>query len=596
MYREKHVWVQIFLLIFLMLAWQIGLTANGQDSPEQAGQDYSTVPRKVLTFYYPWYGVPDGPGGAGKTVHWGQIDTANKDIEASTHYPALGAYDSHDPNVLDQHCLWAKNAGIDTFIVSWWGHNDYTDRATAKILDICERHGLTACIYYETVPKPQTSESAATDIVKVLNKYGSHNAYFKVDGKPVVFVYGRALNQLGLTGWLKAIELINKQYQEGVTAIGDQFSYGAARVFDGVHTYNTAGRLRGLAPSAVREWAGQTYRSWVQIADEAGKISALTVIPGYDDTKIRKPGLAVERYGGELYRVQWEQAIQADPHWVLITSFNEWHEGSEIEPSLEYQQQYLELTANYAKQFKAKNCGVRSRPTCGRFSNEEKAQLCEKLKELRIGVLPEAESMAFWWLLDLGVTPDNLTWEDVAGGLKLQQYPILLHCGGESYRRSVRRVGDVDAGLVSYLKTGGCIAFLPSGPWPFYYDENHQRVNRSRDFGLTLRIGWEKPPSDAELNFVQPQRFLPHVPEQFPFPTSGDLRWRPFFADDSHTGHISLLQLRDGDENYLGDAAAYADLRMGGRIVYAWFGLLDGPHAEGLLYDLFDLVATRLCP
>jgi len=77
------------------------------------------------------------------------------------------------------------------------------------------------------------------------------------------------------------------------------------------------------------------------------------VIPGYDDTKIRKPGLAVQRYDAELYRVQWEEAIKADPNWILITSFNEWHEGSEIEPSLEYKQRYLELTGKYAKRFKA---------------------------------------------------------------------------------------------------------------------------------------------------------------------------------------------------------------------------------------------------
>ena len=593
-HRNKGFWVLLFVLITFVLASEVSAVSNAEVLSRRAGTDCNTVSRKVLTFYYPWYGVPDGPGGAGKTVHWGHIDADNKDIEASTNYPSLGAYDSHDPNVLDQHCLWAKDAGIDTFIVSWWGHNSFSDRAMDKILDSCQRHGLSACIYYETVPKPQTSESAATDIIKVLNKYGSHTAYFKVDGKPVVFVYGRALRQLGLTDWLKAIELIDKQYQEGVTAIGDQFSYGAAHVFDGVHTYNTAGRLRGLAPEAVREWAADTYRSWVQVADQAGKISTLTVIPGYDDTKIRKPGLAVERFGGELYRVQWEEAIKADPHWVLITSFNEWHEGSEIEPSLEYKQQYLELTAKYAKRFKAKKRGVHSTPARGSFSDEEKAQLCEKLQGLRIGVLPDAESMAFWWLLDLGVRPDNLAWEDVADGLKLQQYHIMLYCEGENYHRSVQQNGDVDAGLVSYLKAGGCIAFLPSGPWPCYYDENHQRVNRSRNFGLTLRIGWEKPPSNTELNFVQPQRFLPHVPEQFLFPTSGDLRWRPFFADDSHAGHISLLKLRDGDENYLGDAAVYADLRMGGRIIYAWFRLLDGTYAEDMLYDLFDFAATQL--
>lgn len=347
----------------------------------QAGQkSISAERRRVMAFYYPWYGVPDGPGGADKTVHWGRIDAEKKDIEASTHYPELGAYDSHDPKVIDRHCRWAKEAGIDTFIVSWWGHNDYTDRAMEKILDGCQRHGLTACIYYETVPQPQTPQSAADDIIRVLKKYGGHPAHLKVGGRPVVFIYGRTLQELGLTDWLKAIEIINKGYEKGVTAIGDQFSIESARIFDGVHTYNTAGDLRGMGPAEVRKWASETYQSWVQLADQASKISAITVIPGYDDTKIRTPGLAVERYDGELYRVQWDEAIKADPHWVLVTSFNEWHEGSEIEPSLQYKAKYIDITAEYSRRFKAKERGIHSPAVGGTFSDEEKARLCGKLQ------------------------------------------------------------------------------------------------------------------------------------------------------------------------------------------------------------------------
>jgi len=135
-------------IIILAIVGQAPSTAAEQGTPAQP----PSVERRVLTFYYPWYGIATGPGGAGRTVHWGRIDASAKDIAASTHYPALGAYDSHDPAVIEQHCLWAKAAHIDTFIVSWWGHGDYTDRAMPLILDGCKRHGLTACIYYETVP------------------------------------------------------------------------------------------------------------------------------------------------------------------------------------------------------------------------------------------------------------------------------------------------------------------------------------------------------------------------------------------------------------------------------------------------------------
>ena len=208
MHRNKRIRISLFLLITLTIFLRAGMLLNAESLRE------STVSRKVMAFYYPWYGTADGPGGAGRTVHWGRIDEANKDIRASTHYPIIGAYDSHDPKVIEKHCRWAKDTGIDTLIVSWWGHNSYCDRAMDKILDGCQRHGLTACIYYETVPRPRTPESAANDIAKVLEKYGEHPAHLKVNGKPVVFIYGRTLQELGLTDWHKAIRIINKKYKQ----------------------------------------------------------------------------------------------------------------------------------------------------------------------------------------------------------------------------------------------------------------------------------------------------------------------------------------------------------------------------------------------
>ena len=555
--------------------------------------EYRNVPPKVLAFYYPWYGTAAGPGGAGRNIHWGRIDAAGKDIEASTHYPRLGAYDSHDPNVIDQHCRWAARAGLDGLVVSWWGHGDYTDRALPKILAACRRHQLAACVYYENVPGPATPKAAADDIAKLVRRYGKHPAYLTAAGRPVVFIYGRALEKLGLGGWLAAATQIGRRCDPAPALIGDRLSYGAACVFDGTHTYNTAGALRGKDPAEARNWAAATYAHWLQAPRRMRRIATLTVIPGYDDTKIRKPGLAVERYDGRLYQAQWEEALKAVPDWVLITSFNEWHEGSEIEPSAEDGEAYLRRTAEWARRFKAAPRPPAAAPAG--IGADDRARLRAKLAGIRIGVLPDAQSIVPWWLAaEVRADLAGLSWRDLAEGrLSPKAYPVLLYAGGESYRRTVRQPGDVDAALERYVHNGGWLVAAPSMPWPFFYDEDGKVVNRSARFGLTLRMGWRQPPDGVKLRFVQGDEPLAHLPKDLPFPPFGDVRWRPFAAAEGRQ-HTSLLALRDEAGRDLGDAAALADLPGGGGVGYVWFALLRTPYAEALTYDVLDRLASRL--
>jgi len=560
----------------------------------RAGLDYRRTPRRVMAFYYPWYGLPDGPGGKGRVVHWGKIDPAAKDISASTHYPSGGAYDSHDPEAIDRHCRWAKEAGVDTLILSWWGHGHYTDRPTGRILDTCEAHGLSAAVYYETCPNPKTPERTARDLARIAERYGKHPAYLKVDGKPVVFVYVRAMEQLGLEGWLRTAVLLDERTKPGVALIADGFSDAAADVFDGLHTYNTAGQIRQKPPDAVRDWARATYPHCVALATAAHRISTLTVIPGYDDTKIRKPGLAVPRHDGRSYRVQWEEAIAADPHWVLITSFNEWHEGSEIEPSREFGRAYLEATAAMATRFKSRPRTPHPPPKGG-ASEADLARLRQRLAGRTVGVLPGAASPAFWFLAaDVRADVRTVAWADVAAGRATpQRFPFLLYAAGEEYRSTVEEPGDVDAGLAAYLKAGGFLLVMPSRPWPFFRNADGEPVNHSARFGVTLRSGWERPPAGGSLRLVQPEPRLPHLPTALPFPETGDLRWRPFVGE-GHKRHVPLLVLKDGGGKALGDAVAYAEPAGGGRVLSVWFRLLRGPRAEAVMLDAFGFAAGQL--
>ena len=307
------------------------------------------TPKEVLTFYYGWYGNPQT---SGKWWHWKDVEEAKKTIGGSTNYPRLGAYDNHDPKTVEQHCKWAKDAGITGFIVTWWVQKDFHDQGMPLILDTAGKHGLKVTVYYETVPPRDAPkpDGAVDDVLYILERYGKHPAWLKVDGKPVIFVYGRAVGQIKLDGWRQVAAAVKEKHP--AVLIGDQITEAAAEVFDGIHTYNPTGRVAGKTAAEIREWAATNFPAWVKTA--GSKIACVTIIPGYDDHKLgrKEPRPITARHKGDTYRAMWEQAMAANPDWVLVTSFNEWHEGSEIEPSVEDGDLYLKLTRQYAPKFR----------------------------------------------------------------------------------------------------------------------------------------------------------------------------------------------------------------------------------------------------
>ena len=162
-----------------------------------------------------------------------------------------------------------------------------------------------------------------------------------------------------------------------MTLIGDYRAEAFNGVFDGAHTYIE------LDPGEASR-AFQRYSDWSIAAPGPGfegvmeavgasgrlvltrRVSCGTVVPGYDDRKVRDPGALVGRRGGATFDEYWDMAEEAMVDWVLITSWNEWHEGTEIEPSLEHVFEALAQTRERAAGFKGvEPPGVVSEPSLG---------------------------------------------------------------------------------------------------------------------------------------------------------------------------------------------------------------------------------------
>jgi len=265
----------------------------------------------VLAFHYPWYGSEDGPSGA--WIHWEEPNGGS--IASSAHYPTLGPYDSRDRGLIEEQIAMAVGAGVDGFVSSWWGPGSLEDEAFGMLLEAAEDFGFKATIYYESVRSPWEPVMDVLDVALeleyALEAYSGSGAFLEAWGRPVVFVYSAEAHGRGPGFWEEVRTILGDRWGE-VVLIGDYRSPGYNGVFDGVHTYieldlETAGRL-------YENYAGWSYASphgsfdeALRAASEGGlrlsrRITCGTVVPGYDDRKIRSPGQFLDRGGARSTR------------------------------------------------------------------------------------------------------------------------------------------------------------------------------------------------------------------------------------------------------------------------------------------------------
>jgi uncharacterized protein YgiM (DUF1202 family) len=148
--------------------------------------------------------------------------------------------------------------------------------------------------------------------------------------------------------WRSIRSQVDPNYSNIWISEGVDTSYLA--VFDGHHLYSNTWN-----PPADLNATNQKFASRVATARDtygAAKIWVATVMPGYNDVKVRG-GFARDREGGNYFAQSWSAAIASNPSWIVINSFNEWPEGSYIEPSAAFGDLFLGMSASYSAQFKS---------------------------------------------------------------------------------------------------------------------------------------------------------------------------------------------------------------------------------------------------
>ncbi len=307
-----------------------------------AGDDGGPSPL-VHAFYYPWYGNPETDG---RWANWNhpvavrqgppKAFPGGEDI-GSNFYPQLGIYSSNNPNDLEKHFQFLKQARVGVICASWWGKGTYTDQALPRLFALAEKHGLQINFHLEPFP----NRNAATTLEAIrylLDRHGTSPALCRLparSNRPMFYVYDSYLSPAA--EWSRLLAPGGPQSIRGTAydavVIGlwvkeREAEFMVQGGFDGFYTYFATDGFT----------YGSSTANWRKLADWArdrGLLFIPCVGPGYVDTRIRPWNGANtrSREEGGYYDRCFAAAIGSQPALVAITSFNEWHEGTQIEPA-----------------------------------------------------------------------------------------------------------------------------------------------------------------------------------------------------------------------------------------------------------------------
>ncbi|MEX3854193.1 glycosyltransferase [Paraburkholderia sp. BR10923] len=303
--------------------------------------------------YYVWYG--DGFGAA----HWND----NTRSGYVSDKPLFGYYSSTKGQTIQYHMDLFEQIGLDYVVINLHvdanGANGIELMGLQHVFDIARKRKSRLRFAVQLAPYTDDSEDLVKTIQLIEKLYASHPNYFSLGGKPVLFWF-----------WSSALDG-NRRFISELAAVSGGFANLALSLRlpkDAEESKLTFNFFQGFAPFSPLELSGE--KNWQKVwtaayrsAEKAGMTYRIaTISPGYDDhsldDEVREGNQyrVVDRENGETYGkgMKFVEELAKPPHLVMISTFNEFHENSHIEPSIKNGMRYVEMTQSFVARIKDK--------------------------------------------------------------------------------------------------------------------------------------------------------------------------------------------------------------------------------------------------
>jgi hypothetical protein len=336
---------------------QVEIPTETQSPQEQDESEIPTGPF-IMTHFMPWYVAPPISNDWG--WHWTMnhfsthIPRSGEIRQIASHYyPLTGPYDSMDDDVLAYQVLLMKLGGIDGAIVDWYGsfdHAGYIDshERTSALFEHLEAAGLQFAICYEdqtvghlisggNILSEEAITRAQEDMLIIQDLWLQDSTYLRLDGQPVLLNFGPQYFRTN-SEWLEIFSVFNVPPK--FFTLDGRIGHAAVGAFNW--------------PPMHESYGGELSRSVLerQLADFYFRASywdhfVASAYPGFHD--IYEQAGVRESYGfldaseGETFAFTLEQAFSHNPDVIQLVTWNDYGEGTIIEPTVEFGYRYLEM-------------------------------------------------------------------------------------------------------------------------------------------------------------------------------------------------------------------------------------------------------------
>ncbi|TRX21654.1 glycoside hydrolase family 71/99-like protein [Flavobacterium franklandianum] len=354
-----------FMTVFIAMIYMVLLTncSNDGKKPDTLVTENlapvaveKTNKTKIYMHYMTWFETNESSPDHKWGYHWTMANknpntinaNGQRDI-ASHYYPLIGPYHSGDKEVIENHLLLMKYAGIDGLLIDWYGTYNVNDYAmikenTEQLIAMLDKVGLEYAIVYEdrflgnivqAGLAPTTVSAAKTDFSYLQSNYFKDANYIKINDKPLLLNFG-PITLTTPAEWTSALSnlspkptfltLWNESADAGVNASGEY-----AWVYKN-STYLTDFYKNNLPKLSVA--MGSAYPGFNDYYAQGGGGTSI--------------GWTIDHKNGATLDETLALSKTANVNYLQLITWNDFGEGTMFEPTKEFGYSYIEKVKAFA--------------------------------------------------------------------------------------------------------------------------------------------------------------------------------------------------------------------------------------------------------